>query len=80
MSRPVRIAAARRECPATFYAFDILVHDGVDLRRPLVERKRVLGELIGSGSVLLGGERPMPSPNRACSGTRMTFRCRPCCA
>lgn len=35
------------ELPATFYAFDLLALDGVDLRRlPLLERKQILADVV----------------------------------
>ncbi|MDX1562950.1 MAG: DNA ligase D, partial [Gammaproteobacteria bacterium] len=43
--RDVGLAAIR--WPATFYAFDLLLFGGYDLRRlPLIERKRLLAELL----------------------------------
>ncbi|HUE73355.1 MAG TPA: DNA ligase D [Pirellulaceae bacterium] len=44
-------AAARRDRPLVFYAFDLLHLDGEDLRpRPLIERKALLARLISSNA------------------------------
>ncbi len=48
----------RRRHDAAFYAFDLLWHDGEDLRRlPLVERKRRLRRLIKGRAGLLFAEQ-----------------------
>lgn len=44
---PVEIASADRQLPVTFYAFDLLSIDGIDLRDcALIERKRLLRSMV----------------------------------
>lgn len=53
LQRPPDIERAAAALPAVVYVFDLLALDGVDLRRlPLVERKRLLSELLPKGGVL----------------------------
>ena len=49
--------ALRAECPAAFVAYDLLEHEGEDIRPwPLRERRRTL-------EALMGAERPAPLPS-----------------
>lgn len=53
LRRSIDIRRAAAELPATFYVFDLLGFDDFDLRTlPLVERKRLLRQLIPEKSVL----------------------------
>lgn len=48
-----RQAGPRSDLPVVYYAFDLLYLDGYDLRRVrLVDRKRVLGEILTSGDTV----------------------------
>ncbi|MBK7860668.1 MAG: DNA ligase D [Archangiaceae bacterium] len=49
LKHPREIEALRREKPAVYFAFDLLVLDGRDLRKlPLRERKALLAQVIGT--------------------------------
>lgn len=47
LANPIDIAAADRQVPVTYYTFDLIHVDGVDLRdAPLAERKRLLRAVV----------------------------------
>jgi len=47
LTNPIEIATADRQAPVTYYAFDLLHIDGIDLREsPLTERKRLLQSVV----------------------------------
>src|SRR5262249_38697724 len=47
LTRPQEIALAEKRVPVTYYVFDILYKDGVDLRSlPLSERKAILAKIV----------------------------------
>ena len=53
LRRPIDIRRAASELPATLYVFDLLAFDEYDVRAlPLVERKRLLQQLIPAKGVL----------------------------
>ena len=48
-----RQAGSRSDLPVIYYIFDLLYLDGYDLRRVrLVDRKRLLGEILNSGDIV----------------------------
>jgi bifunctional non-homologous end joining protein LigD len=58
-ARAVRVRAVAATQPAVFYAFDVLWHQGIDLRgRPLVRRRPVLESLPLSGALALVDTHP----------------------
>jgi ATP-dependent DNA ligase len=53
--RPAFYSLMKRECPAIYYAFDILWLNGRDVRNlPLVERKKILRKVIPRKSNSVG--------------------------
>src|ERR1041384_36861 len=53
--RPAFYSLRKRECPAVYYAFDILWLNGRDVRNlPLVERKKILRKVIPRKSSSVG--------------------------
>jgi len=53
--RPAFYSLMKRECSAVYYAFDILLLNGRDVRDlPLVERKKILRKVIPRKSSSLG--------------------------
>ena len=53
LSKPAEVERAAAETPVYFYAFDLLYHDGYDLRQvPLIDRKALLRRTLGTGDHL----------------------------
>jgi bifunctional non-homologous end joining protein LigD len=58
-AHPARARAAATTRPAVFFAFDVIWHQGRDLRgRPLVDRRRILESLPLSGALALVDTHP----------------------
>jgi DNA ligase-1 len=62
IARQQQVARLAREVPAVFMAYDVLEHDGADIReRPLQERRDLLDAVIAAARSVLASSAPPPS-------------------